>query len=397
MTKTLEMVIEGAKKFKKALSKFFTDSQLINEIYDRIDKEIFFPATMSENYKHIEDVAENDIYDSFIESCIVNIYDKKDVTAFVMENYSNKSKEAQKYIITFFTQIYDLVFDILKRKASPETMLIIKGQEIATATIIEQLATSNKQKDLETESIVIIKYCRNTPGFNWTISQTAYNIANKKITKVVNLSPNKSMTSNESIFWDIEKQDLINSFNKKLTSKRPTEYPLYICALAPIPLLILLGNLFSTYTNTHILQLHKDSNSYNWNHFEAHLDVSIDYRFFSNNVDEIALVMSFSGKVNLQNVSKSIGTDMSIVEMSISNPYDDFLKTKSQLDEFENEYRKAKEYIASKGIKRIHLFAAIPVAFALAIGRDYNPNYDATIITYNYKRGNYTKAITIGE
>ena len=37
-----ELAGKGAQKLKKALEKFFNDSQIINEIYDKIDKELFF-------------------------------------------------------------------------------------------------------------------------------------------------------------------------------------------------------------------------------------------------------------------------------------------------------------------------------------------------------------------
>ena len=60
------------------------------------------------------------------------------------------------------------------------------------------------------------------------------------------------------------------------------------------------------------------------------------------------------------------------------------------------EYRKVKAFLTSNGVKRIHLFAAIPVTFAIGIGQAYNPNYDADIITYDFKQGSYHKALTIG-
>lgn len=82
--------------------------------------------------------------------------------------------------------------------------------------------------------------------------------------------------------------------------------------------------------------------------------------------------------------------------MSIDEPFDDFLRTKEQFNEFLLEFRKLKSFLTSKGVQKIHLFAAIPVAFAIGIGQAYNPNYDANIITYDYKQGMYIKAITIG-
>ena len=114
-------------------------------------------------------------------------------------------------------------------------------------------------------------------------------------------------------------------------------------------------------------------------------------------VEEVALLMSFSGKVSKHNVTSTVGEKIPQIEMFIKEPFDDFLRCKSQLDDFLFEYRKVKSLLGSKGIKRIHLFASIPIAFAIGIGQAYNTNYDPEIITYDFNQGVYTKALTIGE
>ena len=110
-------------------------------------------------------------------------------------------------------------------------------------------------------------------------------------------------------------------------------------------------------------------------------------------------MLSFSGKVNIANVNNTIDTtSLPTVELSIENPYDDFLRSKQQLDEFFIEFRKIKSKLLELGVKQIHLFAAIPISFAISIGQAYTPpNYDANLVTYDYKQGIYTKALTIGE
>ena len=62
----------GATKMYNALKKFFHDSQIFNEIYDEIDKNLFFPATQDERYCFIEDIKEDDIFDQFIDLCVTN-------------------------------------------------------------------------------------------------------------------------------------------------------------------------------------------------------------------------------------------------------------------------------------------------------------------------------------
>ena len=60
--KSLELAKKGGENFLSALKKFFKDSQLINEIHDRADKELFLAAASSKQYHHVESIKENDIY-----------------------------------------------------------------------------------------------------------------------------------------------------------------------------------------------------------------------------------------------------------------------------------------------------------------------------------------------
>ena len=52
----LSIAKSGTSKIYNALKKFFHDSQILNEIYDEIDKNLFFTATQDERYRYIEDI-----------------------------------------------------------------------------------------------------------------------------------------------------------------------------------------------------------------------------------------------------------------------------------------------------------------------------------------------------
>ena len=106
--------------------------------------------------------------------------------------------------------------------------------------------------------------------------------------------------------------------------------------------------------------------------------------------------MSFSGPVNKNDVMRAIGKKIPLIEMSIKEKFDDLLRTKNQLNEFLTKYRKVKSSLVAKGIKTIHLCAAIPIAFAIGIGLAYNPNYDPDLVTYEFRQGIYSRALTIG-
>lgn len=110
----LQLAKIGGKKFLAALKKFITDSRLINEIHDRADKDLFLAAASSEEYRHIADIKERNIYDKFIELCFNQHLEGINIEQFVETNYSHKTPEAKNYIKCFFYNLSMIIFEVLK-------------------------------------------------------------------------------------------------------------------------------------------------------------------------------------------------------------------------------------------------------------------------------------------
>lgn len=220
---------------------------------------------------------------------------------------------------------------------------------------------------------------------------------NRIVPSRVDLSiKNSPMQPESKEFWLYAQKSLVAEFNKRVLAFLEDGYAVELYALAPIPLLVLLGNLFANRPNINIFQLKKVPSSFEWEEDGEKLDIKVTQSPDEFLGEEAALLMSFSGQVDKQNVMGAIGKKIPLIEMSIKEPFDDFLRSKSQLNEFLTEYRKVKSSLVSKGVKTIHLFAAIPIAFAIGIGQAYNPNYDPDLVTYDFKQGIYSKALTIG-
>lgn len=380
----------GATKMYNALKKFFHDSQIFNEIYDEIDKNLFFAATQDERYRYIEDIKEDDIFDQFIDLCATNASLDLDITGFVDEHYVIKAKDAKDYIKWFYGQIALTIYNVLKRHASLGEKIILKSQELQLKTISARLDEIYLFLNLEkNKNVLIVTYSANMQGKQWAL--------NRIVPSRVDLSIKNSPIQPESKeFWLYAKESLVAEFNKRVLAFLEDGYVVELYALAPIPLLVLLGNLFANRPNINIFQLKKVPSSFEWEEDGEKLDIKVTQSPDEFLGEEAALLMSFSGQVNKQNVMGAIGKKIPLIEMSIKEPFDDFLRSKSQLNEFLTEYRKVKSSLVSKGVKTIHLFAAIPIAFAIGIGQAYNPNYDPDLVTYDFKQGIYSKALTIG-
>lgn len=380
----------GATKMYNALKKFFHDSQIFNEIYDEIDKKLFFAATQDERYCFIEDIKEDDIFDQFIDLCVTNASLDIDIIGFVDEHYVTKAKDAKDYIKWFYGQIALTIYNVLKRHVSLGEKIILKSQELQLKTISDRLDEINLFLNLEkNKNVLIVTYSANMQGKQWTL--------NRIVPSRVDLSiKNSPMQPESKEFWLYAQKSLVAEFNKRVLAFLEDGYAVDLYALAPIPLLVLLGNLFANRPNINIFQLKKVPSSFEWEEDGEKLDIKVTQLSDALLDDEVALLMSFSGKVNSGNVVRAIGNEIPMIEMSIKEPFDDFLRTKSQLDEFLLEYRKVKASFVSKGVKTIHLFAAIPIAFAIGIGQAYNPNYDPNLVTYDFRQGIYSRALTIG-
>lgn len=382
----------GSKKIFEALKNFFSESQIVNEIHDEIDKNLFTVAALDEKYRYIEDVKESDIYDRFLSECINNASLNIDVDAFVEKYYLGKSSEAITYIKWFYNEITLTVWRVLRQHASRSEKILLRGQEIGNEKILSRLDQIEKSiKEKELKNTIAVTYSANMQGKQWTLNRYISS-------RVVDLSiSNYPMQPDDVNYWKYAQKSLISEFNKRLSSFLDDGYSVDLYALAPIPLLVQLGNLFANRPNINIFQLKKVPSTFDWEDAGEKLNITTNSDLPEQEVEEVALLMSFSGKVNKHNVTATVGEKIPQIEMFIKEPFDDFLRCKSQLDDFLFEYRKVKSSLGSKGVKRIHLFASIPIAFAIGIGQAYNTNYDPEIITYDFNQGVYTKALTIGE
>ena len=234
----------------------------------------------------------------------------------------------------------------------------------------------------------------------WGIQNYENALTDKQITQTISLSLSNSIVNQKDgeSFWALEKKSLEYNFSRKVNPLLENGGSFSVFGLAPIPLLILYGNQFANRPNIDIYQLRKNPSTWSWSTTNEILKIKTIWHNTITTDGDAVIMLSFSGKINMRNVNSVINTNSApTVELSLEKHYDDFLKSKQQLEDFILEYRTIKSKLLELGAKKIHLFAAIPISFAISIGQTYNPNYDATLITYDYAKGVYTKAITIGE
>jgi hypothetical protein len=162
---------------------------------------------------------------------------------------------------------------------------------------------------------------------------------------------------------------------------------LSIFALAPQPLLMLLGFSLSDIPAAEVYQLHREPPDWRWQ------DHPSDFHFNVNEPQQIdgppTLVLSLSATVTDDRI-KSVLPDSTIWRVTTPTPNNDFLKSREQAREFRALRRELLDRIKQRhGEKaQIHVFPAMPVALAVDFGRLIMPKADLAMRIYDENKAN---------
>lgn len=209
---------------------------------------------------------------------------------------------------------------------------------------------------------------------------------------------NSPFQDSEQDYWNLERNNLQRQFASKVHQRLGKDIKnLSVFAIAPQPLLIELGRLLSDVTGITVYQHQKEPED-NWRW--AQIEMPVDYQVIKPLVDSetVALNLSLSATIDNSRITSVLG-NASVWTLTIAEPYNDFLKSQSQLQAFRERFRKLlNEIKAVHGQdKVIHVFPAVPVSIAVEIGRVWMPKADLPLRIYdqNYKLGGFVEAFTI--
>jgi hypothetical protein len=200
-------------------------------------------------------------------------------------------------------------------------------------------------------------------------------------------------------FWPVEEKHLRSIFNRAITplieENDPSHYSLF--ALAPQPLLILLGSLFTDKIQVEVYQPHREPATWKW---QMHPD---DFHFIikepSSCNHQPALIFSFSDHVDSERIRAVMGMDVSIWEITTDDCHNDFIKSQAQLSMFRHEMRKLMVNIKSRhgNTTPLHIFPVMPASCAVELGRIRMPKADMPWVIYDHSNdlGKFIKTIEI--
>lgn len=166
-----------------------------------------------------------------------------------------------------------------------------------------------------------------------------------------------------------------------------------VFSLAPIPLAVHLGFLFSDRVEVRPFQFDRDRKQWTWpvvelEPGEANVRTSGCPRENNDDECEVALRISISAPVLVSDATEVAPAAKVHIEIAAEKPSVTWLKNEQQLDAFINAVRTALTSIRTYLPKclRVHVFAAVPTPAAIVIGQSVNPRMDPPVDLYEYSR-----------
>lgn len=201
---------------------------------------------------------------------------------------------------------------------------------------------------------------------------------------------NSSFKDSEEDYWNFELKNLESLFRTKvesLKSEKETKH-FSIFGLAPQPLLIKLGTLFSDLYSAQIYQLHREPSTWKW----LGENVEVKHIIIEPNSQEkkVALKLELSADIIDDRITEVINEKCSIWSISHKKPNNDYIRNKSNLQNFREAMREAFNRIKKKHGENVilHVFPAMPVSTAIELGRVWMPKADLPMIIYDQNKHN---------
>lgn len=158
-------------------------------------------------------------------------------------------------------------------------------------------------------------------------------------------------------------------------------------ALAPMPLLIYLGNQLSNKIAVDAFQRHRDTDDWIWKTSGEPVGHQFGVVREGTDKTKVALLFSLSGTIGLEKLPPVIMNDFYVYEITVATgiPNPMYLRLKADLDNFRHTYREALRTLerAHPSLTSIHLFPACPAPVAVSIGLDVLPKTDPALLVYD--------------
>ncbi len=216
--------------------------------------------------------------------------------------------------------------------------------------------------------------------------------------EIINLSDSKVDERNNSKFYEFERDNIKNNFLQciKPLLKKEKVYKFFLCAIAPQPLLIYLGTLFSDITDVEVQQLQREPIPEWYLSDERNEQFHVKMAIPEKKHSRVALNISITADISENRVRDIVGEECDIFKIESNIHGNDIIKNRNQLEMYKKKIREVYEIIKDVYGRdcEINVFPAMPVSIAIETGRCWMKKAHPSLTIYDEKNG-FKKALEI--
>ncbi len=203
-------------------------------------------------------------------------------------------------------------------------------------------------------------------------------------------------------FWNAESSNLNSEFKNEIEKRirKESESHFSLFSLAPMPLLIQLGTLFTDKIDVDVYQPIREPKTWMWQDFPEGFEFLIKQPVTF--IHPPVLVISLSDKISHDRIHSILGQEISIWELTVKDDLvgNDIIRSKAQLAMIRTAVRQIMRSIKEKhGFSTpLNIFPAMAVSCAVEMGRARMPKADMPWIIYdqNNHEKMFIKTLTLG-
>lgn len=203
-------------------------------------------------------------------------------------------------------------------------------------------------------------------------------------------------------YWEQCQQQIDRVLEHKLAEalREDSVHHVSVFAFARLPLLVYFGSRLDDTFTVSIYQRHRSTESWCWPDTGDAMVRFVTESPLSPHPDarEGVLLLNISGSIQAEELPEQVALlpRWTIRPQDIT-PSVDVINSASTLDEFTSVLRGLlSELEAShKGLRRLHVLAAVPVSAAVTLGRVHDANVHPALVIYDRTSGQYTAALEI--
>ena len=209
--------------------------------------------------------------------------------------------------------------------------------------------------------------------------------------EIINLSDSKCDEKDDNRFYEFEKENIKSNFFQMIKPllKKDTVDKIFLYAIAPQPLLIYLGTLFSDIADVEVQQLQREPIQEWYLSDERNTQFEVQLNFPEKKYSKVALNISITADISEERIRDIVGDECDIVSIKSNIHGNDIIKNKNQLEIYREKIREAYEKIKDNYGRdcEINIFPAMPISIAIETGRCWMKKAHPRLVIYDEKNG----------